>query len=218
MDGTYSLTDSPTSLYKSNTKSTATIPQTIDLSKAHKAKILFNARWAIEEDFDYAQIQASTDGINYFALCGKYTRVNNVYEVVYDGFQTSWIEEEIDLSDLAGNPKVYIRFLLSSDELNDFDGIYIDNFRVRVIEKFTTPTIDFSSDDLKLYPNPVNNELIVEGFGSGNYSILNSLGQEVLSGKLQSQSHIDVSKLHAGIYRLIAKSKTGLEVKAFTKQ
>lgn len=74
-DGTYSLTDSPSALYKSGSKQYATLAQALDLSNVHKAKIKFNARWAIEKDFDYAQSGwLRTDGVNYLPLCGKFTR------------------------------------------------------------------------------------------------------------------------------------------------
>lgn len=217
VDGTYSLTDSPTSLYKSGTTTYATVPQAFDLSKAHKAKILYNARWAIEEDFDYAQIQASTDGINFSPLCGNHTRINNINQVVYDGFQTSWIEEEIDLSDFVGNKTVFIRFVLSADDLNDFDGIYIDNFRVRVIEKFTTSSNDLDNTDIRLYPNPVSEVLQVEGAQDAHFTIFNALGQEVKRGALIN-SGINVESLQKGLYHIrLSDKKTGITTSSFSK-
>lgn len=53
-----------------------------------------------------------------------------------------------------------------------------------------------------VYPNPVSTILNVNGFNSNaDYTILNSLGQEVLTGVL-IENYIDVSQLSNGIYTL----------------
>jgi hypothetical protein len=66
---------------------------------------------------------------------------------------------------------------------------------------------------LKAYPNPVSNTLTIETDLSGNFQILNLLGQQVLTGKTTAQ-RIDVSALPQGSYVL----KVGAEQVKFVKQ
>ena len=170
----------------------------LDLSNVHKAKIKFNARWAIEKDFDYAQIQISTDGVNYLPLCGKFTRTNNIDEVVYDGFQTEWIQEDIDISDYVGFKNVSLRFALVADDLNNFDGMYIDNFKIEVVQKFSTASQNIGLQDVTISPNPVTDFMKIEG-AKGNYQIYNNIGQVVKKGVMNAE-FIDVRSLLEGAY------------------
>ncbi|HOY14400.1 MAG TPA: M14 family zinc carboxypeptidase [Saprospiraceae bacterium] len=197
-DGTYSLTDSPSALYKSGSRQYATLAQSLDLSNVHKAKIKFNARWAIEKDFDYAQIQVSTDGVNFLPLCGKFTRTNNINEVVYDGFQTEWIQEDIDISDYVGFKNVSVRFALVADDLNNFDGMYIDNFKIEVVQKFSTSNEESVFDVVKISPNPTSDFLKITS-AKGNYQIYNNIGQVVQKGVMNSE-FLDVRSLFEGVY------------------
>ncbi|WP_396596093.1 M14 family zinc carboxypeptidase [Dokdonia sp. R86516] len=110
--------------YGDNQVRTTTLntPQNFDSSEGYV--IQFNAFWDIERNFDLVQLEASTDGTNWTAICGKYnkpaapTSVNNHFNstkggpnnpsnhqesngtYVYDGDQivngvNKWIREEI---------------------------------------------------------------------------------------------------------------------------
>lgn len=57
------------------------------------------------------------------------------------------------------------------------------------------------SDDISIYPNPVNNELyITNGDENSNYQIINLLGEEMKKGQVLSTNPINVSELASGIY------------------
>ena len=59
------------------------------------------------------------------------------------------------------------------------------------------------SGSFVLHPNPANEVVYVSGAGiDGEYQIMNSLGQKVLSGRLTSE--IDVSHLDAGMYLFVS--------------
>lgn len=195
--GRYSLTDSPSKLYSSNTTTYARMPGFIDLSNVNKADITFMTKWAIEPDFDYAQVQGSFDGINYFALCGKYTKTNNILQVVYDGFQDEWVSEQISLDEYIGAKRFFIRFVLVADQLNNFDGIYIDQFRVETIGKLGTSVTDFDGETLTVYPNPASTKV---SFGKQvhSFTIKGIDGKQIMVGS--NSSNVDVSTLKSGIY------------------
>lgn len=208
--GTTSLTDSPSTLYSANARSTAIIGRPIDLSNAHKATLKFNARWSIEKDFDYAQLQVSTDGANWSPLCGKFTRTNNIGIIVYDGNQPEWIQEEIDLASFIGNKNIRFRWLLFSDELNQFDGIYIDEFKIETIDKFSTATIDEDFEKFDVAPNPTSG-IVNLSTPIKHYQIIDLTGK-VIRSNIGYTTSIDLNSLVNGLYIIRGITTSGQAV------
>lgn len=138
VSATKSFADSPTGNYASNTNKTYTYVPTIDLTNATSAKISFYAKWNLEADYDYTQFQVSIDnGANWIGQCGNYTvlgtsangsvQPNN--QPVYEGVQSTWVLEEINLSDYLGQ-QIKVRFQLKSDGGTNADGFYFDDFKI----------------------------------------------------------------------------------------
>jgi hypothetical protein len=70
------------------------------------------------------------------------------------------------------------------------------------------PLSDFA--DIKIYPNPVTYELIIEFEGNGNktdFEILNAVGQVVFTGTLVDKTVVQTDHFTSGIY--LIKLKTG---------
>ncbi|MGZ9675241.1 M14 family zinc carboxypeptidase [Flavobacterium sp. GNP001] len=72
--GTTALTDSPSGAYANNSAKTLRLTNSVSLSGAAATVVQFYAKWDLERNFDYVQLQGSTDGINWTALNGKYTK------------------------------------------------------------------------------------------------------------------------------------------------
>ena len=133
-----SITDSETGDYNNNTNIAVTLSNPIDLTAAMKANLTFWARWELEPGYDYTQVEASTDGGSVWTpLCGKYTKPGSGYQdpgnPVYDGFQSNWVFEEVDLNDYVGE-SILIRFNLQSDNWTTADGYYFDELNVNAID------------------------------------------------------------------------------------
>ena len=139
VSATKSFTDTPTGNYANNTtnKTYAYIP-VVDLTNANAAMISFYAKWNIEADYDFVQFQVSTDnGTTWIGQCGNYTvtgtsangsiQPNN--QPVYEGVQSTWVLEEINLSDYLGQ-LIKVRFQLKSDGGTNADGYYFDDFKI----------------------------------------------------------------------------------------
>jgi len=138
-----SIADSPTG-NMSTSLQTLILNNPLDLTDAQNPILEYYTKWDIYRLFDYVQIQASTDNINWSELCGEYTkqgtspdnvRSNSIApdqptgEGLYDGYQKEWVREQIDLSNYAGINTLYIRFIAKGDtEVAKNDGIYIDDF------------------------------------------------------------------------------------------
>ena len=103
------------------------------------ATLEFDTQWSIETDWDYGQIQISTNnGSTWTALQGLYTNpgVGSFQpngEPLYDGSQLSWVHETIDISNYV-NQNITIRFYFRTDGSQTFDGWYVDNIKITTYE------------------------------------------------------------------------------------
>jgi hypothetical protein len=161
-----SFTDTPSGNYINNANTTYTYVPTIDLSNANAAKLTFWAKWDIEADYDYVQFQVSTDnGATWEGQCGLYTvpgtsangsvQPNN--QPVWEGVQSTWVQEEIQLSDYLGQV-IKVRFQLKSDGGTRKDGFYFDDFSIYYNENGPTvaPVAQFQTATTICSNTPVN--------------------------------------------------------------
>jgi PKD repeat protein len=149
-----SFFDGSTNNYSNNTNKTYTYIPTIDLTQATAAMVSFYAKWGIEADYDFVQFQVSTDGgTTWIGQCGNYTvpgtsgsgSVQPNGQPVYEGTQSSWVLEEINLSDYLGQ-QIKVRFQLRSDGGTTADGFYFDDFKVFYsVPTNNPPTASFTS-------------------------------------------------------------------------
>ena len=84
------------------------------------------------------------------------------------------------------------------------------------IAKFATEpcselsTVDYEMGSLKIYPNPVVSQLTVAVTENANYSLFNSIGQLIRTGKVsQTDNSIDLQELSKGIYLLKITTANG---------
>ncbi|MBN3035120.1 MAG: immune inhibitor A [Bacteroidales bacterium] len=135
-----SMTDSKNGYYSNNQTNIITLDQFLDLGTPVYAQLSFRAKWEIEQGWDFVQVLASANGSAWTPLEGKYTVIGNENqaqgEPLYDGFQTSWVQEEISLEPFLGD-QVKFSFLLKSDNYVTEDGFYFDDFIVMVIDGYT---------------------------------------------------------------------------------
>ena len=165
-----SYTDSPTGNYQNNANTYYTYTPAIDLTSAIAAKISFWAKWNIEADFDFAQFQISYDnGVSWIGQCGLYTvpgtsangsvQPNN--QPVWEGVQSSWVQEEIELSDYLGQV-IKVRFQLKSDGGVRQDGFYFDDFSI-YYENSSVGLSAHQDNQIAVYPNPSKGTIQVSG-------------------------------------------------------
>ncbi len=209
---TASITDSPIGDYDDNEFKTCRLTNAVSLVTAEKATLTFYARWALEPNYDYVQIQASdNNGATWTALCGNYTVPGSDFQVtgepLYEGFQLGWVKEEISLDDYVGGT-VNIRFVLASDNFQEYDGFYFDDVSITTVLPGTnsitdTPTETFIST---ITPNPASDYFYVNFNNSvlkGSINIYDAIGKLVMTQSVASGSasmKIQVENLKSGIY------------------
>ncbi len=225
------ITDSPyDGTYGNNVNKSIQLSAPISFEGASYARVTFQAKWEIEADYDYVQFMASTDdGSTWEPLCGKYTNTgvsdqgDAEDEPVYDGVQSEWVLEEIDLIDFIGESEVLFRFVLITDLYVQRDGYYFDDFSVYTDAGAVDPSgiEEFSAANVTLYPNPATNYLNIAINAPNDLKMVevyNEVGQLVYAKTVNGQVQpIQVGHLAAGIYTTKLTTITGNSVtKRFT--
>ncbi len=164
----YSLTDSPSGNYPNNANTYVNCNVPIDLTQSNAAMLEFWTRWDIETSWDFAQVRVSTNnGATWIALRGKYTKmgtgrgVQPANEPGYDGTQTTWVKEEMDLSAFLGNI-IRLQFLLRSDGSVQKDGWYLDDVIIKSYQ--ATPSSVTATFNTNLGWNLISVPLVVDDF------------------------------------------------------
>jgi hypothetical protein len=219
-----SITDSPFANYTNNLNKRITLTDPIDLTGILNATVTFSAKWNMEAKYDYVAFEVSTDnGIVWTKQCGKHTKTftqNLVSPSItgYTGNQESWVNEEINLSDYAGQT-IQMRFRLSTDNGGNFDGFYFDDFKVNFLQNSVLSTANAVVSPFRIYPNPTQSILNINS-SKNNYSIkiYNLVGQLVLSKENNDGfQNLDVQNLNSGLYFIELKSDGFVETQKFYK-
>ena len=134
--GSNALSDSPNGNYDEAQESFAEFEIDLDLSLYSSSVVEFIAKWEIESNYDFVRIQADVEGDGWVSLEGLYTEPGSgqlaqpAGEPGYDGTQDVWIEERIQLDQL-GDAIIYgFRFIQTSDNAVEKDGLIVDDFSI----------------------------------------------------------------------------------------
>lgn len=119
--------------------SDSTLTRQVDLSNTSSATLQFSAWYDIEEGWDYAYVEASTDGGNKWdILNGKYTTTDNPVGNAFGpgwtgvsggGDNGQWVEESVNLTPYAGK-QILLRFQMVTDDAVNKPGLLVDNLRI----------------------------------------------------------------------------------------
>ena len=120
----------------------STLTREFDLSNLDSATLEFWTWFIIEEDWDYAYVEVSTDGgLTWTIMEGRHTTlenpVGNSFGHGFTGSSGGWISEVIDLTPYVGG-KIALRFEYVTD-----DAVYLDGF---VIDDLAIPELGFYDD------------------------------------------------------------------------
>jgi len=204
---TGSIADSPNSDYGSSDVTRITTSSAVNLNGVTNATLSYRTRWEIQSRYDYAEVQASTNGGgSYTPLCGKYTKPGTAFQhnlqPVYDGFMFPWVQEEVILDNYI-NQNVLLRFIMDSDNNGEYDGFFFDDLKVEAILVATGVKESGDQIQLSIFPNPTTGEvqLALVNAQFAKVQIADVLGNVVLNYEFKtSQSAIDLSSQPKGIY------------------
>lgn len=224
-----SFTDSPNGNYQNNSSRTYEFNQDIDLTNATAAGVSFYAMWDIEANYDYCQFQVSTDGGNsWIGQCGNYTTegtdangsVQPDGEPVYEGTQSSWVQEEVSLSDYLGQT-LRVRFIMEADGGVREDGFYFDDFQVSFNQDTTgggNAGLNEYAFDVKTIPNPANNQVFISTskvIADGALKIYDQAGKLMEMQVIEEQTNkltVNTARFPQGVYFVFVEEE-GVAVK-----
>ncbi len=200
-----SITDSPNGDYLINKASTFRVTNPINLSNALQAELSFYAKWDIEKSFDYVVLEIQKNAGVWTPQCGLFTNLGTANQIsgkpLYDGNQSTWVQEKINLSDYLGS-NISIRFRFKSDGEVNGDGFYFDDMKVTTLNSASLSNDNFVFDNLIISPNPASTTLNFNTISEiENYKIHTISGQLLASDKV-NLNKIDISNLSNGVYFL----------------
>jgi hypothetical protein len=199
-----SYTDSKTGDYVNNATVTMTSKDPINLSTYQHPRLSFWTRYFIEENYDYGQTKISTNnGSTWISLAGNYTEMGVVAngqpnEPLYDGTQSTWVQEEMDLTGRNATQNKF-QFQLKTDYGVTEDGWYVDDILIYV---YGIVPVELSSFTATAFSNEVilnwttSSELNNMGFEIERKSLSNNYGWQTISfveGSGTSTNIIDYS-------------------------
>lgn len=212
-----SFTDSKNQNYRNNATVTMTLTDPIDITSNYP-RLTYRTKFDIEANFDYGQIKISTNnGINWIAVAGNYTEPGvspqPVGQPVYDGAVSSWVKEDIDLTNYQ-SPQFKMQFVLKTDGGITRDGWYLDDigvlyYTIPVGSRTESETVyKFSLE--QNYPNPFNPATSMQyTIGSRQFvtlKIYDLLGREITTLVNEEKTagsyaaEFDAKDLPSGVY------------------
>jgi hypothetical protein len=215
--GSTSIKDGNAIPYANNATKTLTTTNSYNLSSASEVLVQFYTKWDLERNFDFVELQGSTDGSSWQTLCGKYTKpnatnstnnahagksgashsfqANNSSGQVYDGDQMDkWVMEEVVIdpannSFLVGSTTAQFRFRFRSDSGNES-------------ENYSTTSDGFFIDDFKIIeiqipcvtsvPNNLSVASITATTATANWDLIPSATYDLRYRVIGSPTWIDV--------------------------
>jgi len=133
----HSWTDSPGADYANNVNISVTTSLAINVSTAITVPVLsFWQKYDVESYFDQAYVQVSNDGGAAWTTLASYSGVN-----------TSWTQEELNLSSYSGQD-ILIRFRLQTDASVTRGGWYLDDVEVKQISSNAKTQAQSAIDEL----------------------------------------------------------------------
>lgn len=161
-----SMTDSPSGEYANRDTTYCTMASSVNLMDAEQCSLAFWARWDIENDWDCVRLEVSTDGgTNWDAVATPYTVSASGQGTqkpsgtpIFEGTQTTWVENRISLASWQAETDVRFRFVLMSDTSVNEDGFYFDDFIIDGVQVATGVAAGAPGRTRLIgnFPNPFN--------------------------------------------------------------
>lgn len=154
----------------------------------------------------------SNISIGDFANIGNNLFISSNYGVYFtNDFGQNWVAINEGLKKLD---------ISTIEILNDtlFVGTFGNGIWKRSIPEIQVNTLEHQKSDklLKIYPNPAfNNIHVVTNISGSRFKIMDIIGNEVLSGNLNSQNEIDVSKMKDGVYLFLLQIDSKVQISKF---
>ena len=140
---THSLTDTPNSWYSGTSETSATLSTAVDLSGYSSPVMEFNLIHGLGNG-DNLFVEISTDDFASYTLIATCSFWN----------WKPWSHETIDMSLFENESNVKVRFRLVTDDTDDGDGVFIDDFMIKAYQSATVIESIPYTQDFAVFPTP----------------------------------------------------------------
>jgi choice-of-anchor B domain-containing protein len=151
----YGLNDSPNQTYEPNAFNPCYLAEPLNLTYFEHAYLQFTSLHILETDHDFGYVQVSTDQQNWTTLA----TVTGVWEIE---------NVVVNLDSYLGNDQVYLRFLMTSDSLNEYIGWFIDDVHLVLNQEYVAiadpgegALIPATVQLYPAHPNPFNPSTVI---------------------------------------------------------
>jgi hypothetical protein len=175
--------------------SDAMLTRALDLRSLSSATLQVWMWYDIEEDWDYAYVEISTDGgLTWDVLTGPSSTTSNPngnsFGPAYTGQSDGWIEERFDLGAYAGH-EVLLRFEYVTDDAVNRTGWLIDDVRIPELgydDDMESDTGEWQADGFVYSDNQVSQRYRVQLITMGRtFQVLPMSLDETQRGQLELQ-------------------------------
>jgi len=201
---THCMTDDPFQDYMDGVQSATTLTVPVNLSGYINPKAIFNAQWGVERNYDFVQVFVKGNSGTWTPVSTQKTVPGTIdqrfNQPVFEGTQSTWLQQEIDLNPFA-QQTVNFRFEIVSDGAVTGRGYFFDDFQVIGFSPLLLSALENISEPRPLcFPNPVIDELQWKNILPGT-----ELKIWDMQGKLQystelTKDKISLAGLPAGVY------------------
>ncbi len=128
------MSDSPAGPYANNLSSACTMTTGVDLTSLSSGTLTYQVKWDIETNWDGCRLQVSLGGGAWTTVATPHTQPGSgmgqqlTGQSYYEGTQTAWLAETIDLAPWLGQTDARFRFVLTTDTSVIADGLLFDEF------------------------------------------------------------------------------------------
>ena len=153
----------------------STLSRRVDLTGAGTAAINYQVWFNLEEGWDYAYLEASTDsGATWSIMETLHTfsdnPIGNAYGPGYTGESSEWLRESVDLGDYLGS-EVWLRFQYITDDAINGPGLCLRNLSVDV-DGAALENQDWTANGFIFVDNRVPQDYIVQLIQSGDANLV----------------------------------------------
>ncbi|NBV14898.1 MAG: hypothetical protein EBS07_12670, partial [Sphingobacteriia bacterium] len=128
---THCMTDDPFQDYMDGVQSATTLTVPVNLSGYINPKAIFNAQWGVERNYDFVQVFVKGNSGTWTPVSTQKTVLGTIdqrlNQPVFEGTQSTWLKQEIDLNPFA-QQTVNFRFEIVSDGAVGGRGYFFDDF------------------------------------------------------------------------------------------
>ena len=106
----------------------------------------------------------------------------------------------------------------SSQNVNVTFDMVVNNTNLQVVVGLVTGIVQVNENSILVYPNPVKNNLFVNGLANNSKISIYDLSGKLLFNKQITNNQIDISSFQSGVYTVKIETSKGIVTKKFVKQ